>query len=66
MRLTDKVTVNFNNIMFTSTALLDIEQALETTWHTGLRCKLSDLQFSTSLIKLIASTPIAKMNLKFR
>jgi hypothetical protein len=34
---------------------LVIEKALDTTWHPGLLHKLSELQFSTSLLKLIAS-----------
>jgi hypothetical protein len=34
---------------------LDIEKAFGTTWHSGLLCKLSELEFSASLIKLIGS-----------
>jgi hypothetical protein len=34
---------------------LDIEKAFYTTWHSGPLYKLSELEFSTSLIKLIAS-----------
>jgi hypothetical protein len=34
---------------------LDIEKASDTTWHLGLLYKLSTLQFSISLIKLIGS-----------
>jgi hypothetical protein len=34
---------------------LDIEEALDTTWHPGLLYKLSELQFATGLVKLIAS-----------
>jgi retron-type reverse transcriptase len=34
---------------------LDIEKAFDTTWHTGLLYKLSKLEFSISLIKLISS-----------
>jgi hypothetical protein len=34
---------------------LDIEEAFDTTWHSGLLHILSELEFSTSLIKLIAS-----------
>jgi retron-type reverse transcriptase len=34
---------------------LDIEKAFDTTWHTGLLYKLSKLEFSTSLVKLICS-----------
>jgi hypothetical protein len=35
--------------------LLDIEKAFDTTWHPGLLYKLSELEFPTSLIKLISS-----------
>jgi retron-type reverse transcriptase len=34
---------------------LDIEKAFDTTWHSGLLDKLSTLEFSNSLIKLISS-----------
>jgi retron-type reverse transcriptase len=34
---------------------LDIENAFDTTWHSGLLYKLSKLEFSASLIKLISS-----------
>jgi hypothetical protein len=33
---------------------LDTEKAFDTTWHSGLLYKLSELELSTSLIKLIA------------
>jgi hypothetical protein len=55
MRLADDVTLNFNNNMSTAAVFLDIEKAFDTTWHSGLLYKLSELDFSTSLIKLIAS-----------
>jgi hypothetical protein len=41
--------------MSTAAVFLDIEKACGTTWHPGLLYKLSKLQFSTSLIKLISS-----------
>jgi hypothetical protein len=41
--------------MSTAAVFLDIEKAFDTTWHTGLLYKLSKLQFSRSLIKLISS-----------
>jgi hypothetical protein len=41
--------------MSTVAVFLDIEKALDTTWQHGLPYKLSKLQFSTSLIKLIGS-----------
>jgi lysine/ornithine N-monooxygenase len=34
---------------------LDIEKVFDTTWHPGLLYKLSELQFATSLVKLITS-----------
>jgi hypothetical protein len=34
---------------------LDIEKAFDTTWHSSLLYELSELEFSTSLVKLIAS-----------
>jgi retron-type reverse transcriptase len=55
MRLTDHVTHNFNNKMSTAAVFTDIEKAFDTTWHSGLLYKLSKLEFSTSLIKLISS-----------
>jgi hypothetical protein len=54
MRLADHVTLHFNNNMSTAAVFLDIENAFETTWQPGLLYKLSQLQFSTSLIKLIS------------
>jgi hypothetical protein len=44
MRLTDHVTLNFNNKMSTAAVFLDIEKAIDTTWHTGLLYKLSKLR----------------------
>jgi hypothetical protein len=55
MRLTDHVTLDFNNNMSTAVLFLDIEKASDTTWHSGLLHKLSKLEFLTSLIKLISS-----------
>jgi hypothetical protein len=34
---------------------ISIEKAFDTTWHSGLLYKLSKLEFSTSLTKLIGS-----------
>jgi hypothetical protein len=48
------VTLIFNN-MFTTAVFLDIEKAFDTTWHNGLPYKLSKMNFSASLIKLISS-----------
>jgi hypothetical protein len=41
--------------MSTAAVFLDIEKAFDTTWHNGLLCKLSKMNFSASLIKLISS-----------
>jgi hypothetical protein len=40
MRLTDHVTLNLKNKMFTAAVFLDIEKAFDTTWHSGLLYKL--------------------------
>jgi hypothetical protein len=55
MRLADHATLKFNNNMSTAAVFLDIEKAFDATWHSGLPHKLSELEFSTSTIKLIAS-----------
>jgi hypothetical protein len=54
MRLTDHLTLYFNNNMLTAAVLRDIEKAFDTTWHLGLLCKLSELKCSISLVKLIS------------
>jgi hypothetical protein len=55
MRVTDHVTLNFNNNLSTAAVFLDIEKAFDMTWHLGLLYKLSKLEFSINLIKLISS-----------
>jgi hypothetical protein len=55
MRLTDHITMNFNNNISTAAVFLDIEKAFDTTWHPGLLYKISKLQFPTNLTKLINS-----------
>jgi hypothetical protein len=45
MRLTDHITLNFNNNMSTAAVFLDIEEAFDTTWHSGLLYRLSELAF---------------------
>jgi hypothetical protein len=55
MRLADHGTLNFNTDMSTPAVFLDIEKAFVTTWHSGLLYKLLELEFPTSLVKLIAS-----------
>jgi hypothetical protein len=55
MRLTAHVTLDFNNNMSKAAVFLDIEKSFDTTWHNGLLYKLSKMNFSASLIKLISS-----------
>jgi hypothetical protein len=55
MKLANQVSLNFNNNMQKAAVFLDIEKAFDTTWHSGLLYKLSELKFLTSLIKVIAS-----------
>jgi hypothetical protein len=54
MRLADPITLNFNN-MSMADVFLDIKKTCDKTWNSGLLYKLSELEFSTSLIKLIVS-----------
>jgi hypothetical protein len=55
MRLVDHVTLNFSNNMLKAAVFLDVEKVFNTTWHSGPLYKLSELEFSTSPIELIAS-----------
>jgi hypothetical protein len=55
MRLSDHVTLTFNNKISTAAVFFDIEKAFVTTWHPGFIYELSNLGFSASLIKLISS-----------
>jgi hypothetical protein len=55
MRLTDHVTLSFNNRMSTAAVFLFIEKAFDTTWHSCLLYKLSKFEFTTRLIQLISS-----------
>jgi hypothetical protein len=41
--------------MSTDAMLLDMQKAFDTTWPSGVLYKLSEIGFSTNLIKLIAS-----------
>jgi hypothetical protein len=54
MRLTDHITLNFNNTS-TAAVFLDIEKAFDITWHSGLLYKISKLQFPVCVTKLINS-----------
>jgi hypothetical protein len=53
--MADRITLNFNNKMSTAAVFLDIEKAFDKIWHSGLLYKWSELAFSTSPIKLVAS-----------
>jgi hypothetical protein len=55
MRFTDHVTLNFYNNMSTAAVFLDTEKAFDKILHTDLLYKLSELNLSISLIKLISS-----------
>jgi hypothetical protein len=54
-RLTDHITLNFNNNVSTAAVFLDIGNAFDSTWHSGLLHKISKLQFPTNVTKLINS-----------
>jgi hypothetical protein len=41
--------------MSAAAVFLDIEKAFDTTWHPSLLYKLSKLEFSAGIIKLISS-----------
>jgi hypothetical protein len=64
MRITDHVTLNFNNNMSTAAASLHIEKAFDTIWHLGFLYKLSELKFFISLINLISSL-LSQRKLRF-
>jgi hypothetical protein len=53
--LADHVTLNFSTNISTVAVFSYIEKAFDTTWHSALLYNLSEIQFSTSLIKLITS-----------
>jgi hypothetical protein len=55
MRITDHVTLHFNNNMSTCAVFLDNKEAFDITRHYGLLYKLSKLEFSISLMKLDTS-----------
>jgi hypothetical protein len=40
--------------MSTAAVLMDIGKAFDTAWHHGLLFKLSKIEFSTSVIKVIS------------
>jgi hypothetical protein len=49
MMVVDHITLNINNNMSMTAVFLDIEKAFDTTWHSGLLYKLSELEFSRSV-----------------
>jgi hypothetical protein len=53
MRLMDHATLNFNNNLSITAEFLDVEDAFDTAWYSGLLYKLSELQFLTSVIKVL-------------
>jgi hypothetical protein len=55
LRLTDHVTLNFNNNTSPAALFLDIQQVFDTTWYTGFSYKLFKSQFSASITKPITS-----------
>ena len=55
MRLTDHVTLNFNNNLSMTAVFLDFEKASDSTWHSGLLYKLLKQNVSFSTVKLIRS-----------
>jgi hypothetical protein len=55
MRLTNHVTLNFNNEIFMAAVVLDIEKSFDTIWYSGLVYKLFKFECSTSLIKIFGS-----------
>jgi hypothetical protein len=61
MRLTDHVTLNFNNKMSTDAVFLDIEKASDTTWHPDLLYNLPKFEYSNTLINLLSSFLSKKM-----
>jgi hypothetical protein len=54
VKLTDHVTLNFNNKMATTAVFSDVEKAFDMAWQPVLLYKLSNLEFSTNIIKLIS------------
>jgi hypothetical protein len=55
IRLAGHITLNLKNNMSRVAVFSYIEKAFDRTWHSGLLYKLSEIQFSTSVIKLIDS-----------
>jgi hypothetical protein len=54
IRRTDHVTLNISDNLSMAEVSLNIKKAFGTTWHPGLLYKVSELDFSSTLIKLIS------------
>jgi hypothetical protein len=57
------VTLNLNNNVSTAAVFLNIENAFDILWHSGLLYKLLELEFCASVVKL---TPSFFTNRKFK
>lgn len=55
IRLTEKISINFNKNRSSGMVLLDIEKAFDSVWHDGLLHKLLSLKFPIWLVKIIQS-----------
>jgi hypothetical protein len=53
MRVTDHVTLNFNNNISTTAVFLNVEKTFDITWHLGLLYELSELNFRAILSRLL-------------
>ncbi|KAL4148923.1 hypothetical protein QTP88_003061 [Uroleucon formosanum] len=54
-KLTHQLSQNFNNNIKTASIFLDVEKAFDRVWHAGLLFKLSQLNISTEIVKIIES-----------
>jgi hypothetical protein len=54
-KLTHLLSQNFNNNTNTASIFLDVENAFDRVWHDGLLYKISKLNISTEIIKIIQS-----------
>ena len=54
-KLTHQLSQNFNDNVNTASIFLDVEKAFDRVWHVGLLYKLSQLNISTEIVKIIES-----------
>ena len=54
-KLTHQLSENFNNDLNTASVFLDVEKAFDRVWHEGLLYKLSKLNISLEIVKIIQS-----------